>query len=51
MESRQKQYVKRSTYSAYMLLIENHLLSAFGNMYNIEKADVQAFVFKKLAKG
>ncbi|MDR1762175.1 MAG: site-specific integrase [Bacteroidales bacterium] len=46
-----KQYVKKSSYSAYMLLIENHLLPAFGNKYGIEEADVQAFVFQKLSEG
>lgn len=46
-----KQYVKKSSYSAYMLLVENHLSPAFGNMYNIEEADVQTFVFKKLEEG
>jgi len=46
-----KQYVKKSSFSAYMLLIENHLLPAFGDKYSIEEADVQAFVFQKLADG
>ena len=45
-----KQYVKKSSFSAYMLLIENHLLPAFGEMNSIEEADVQAFVFQKLAE-
>ncbi|KAA6322799.1 Transposase from transposon Tn916, partial [termite gut metagenome] len=46
-----KQYVKKSSYSAYMLLIENHLSPAFGNMYNVEESDVQEFVFRKLEEG
>jgi len=46
-----KQYVKKSSYSVYMLLIENHLLPAFGDKYSIEEADVQAFVFQKLTEG
>lgn len=46
-----KQYVKKSSYAAYALLIENHLLPAFGNKYSIEEAEVQAFVFQKLAEG
>ena len=46
----EKQYVKKSSYSAYLLLIENHLLPAFGNKYSIEEADVQTFVLKKLAE-
>lgn len=46
-----KQYVKKSSYSAYMLLIENHLLPVFGNMTAVEEQDVQAFVFQKLDAG
>lgn len=46
-----KQYVKKSSFSAYVLLIENHLLPVFGNSHTIEEADVQAFVFQKLKKG
>jgi integrase len=46
-----KQYVKKSSYSAYTLLLENHLLPAFGNKHNLEETDVQAFVFHKLAEG
>jgi len=46
-----KQYVKKSSISAYMLLIENHLLPAFGNKYNVEESEVQAFVFQKLEQG
>lgn len=46
-----KQYVKRSSFSAYMLLIENHLLPEFGNKCLVEENDVQDFVLKKLALG
>lgn len=46
-----KQYVKKSSFSAYVLLIENHLLPGFGDKYQIDEADVQAFVFQKLACG
>lgn len=46
-----KQYVKKSTISAYMLLVENHLLPAFGNNYEINEEEVQVFVFKKLEEG
>lgn len=46
-----KQYVKKSSYSAYMLLIENHLLPVFGAGYGPEEAEVQAFVFHKLEQG
>lgn len=44
-------YVKRSTISAYSLLIENHLLPTFGEMYHIEESMVQEFVFQKLGNG
>lgn len=46
-----KQYVKTSTISAYTLLIENHILPAFGKADRINGADVQEFVFEKLNSG
>lgn len=46
-----KQYVKRSSFSAYMLLIQNHLLPAFGNSTKVEEAEVQALVLQKLEQG
>ncbi len=46
-----RQYVKKSTFSAYMLLIENHLLPVFGSKYNVEEPELQAFVFQKLKEG
>lgn len=46
-----KQYVKRSTFSAYTLLIENHILPSFGETVLVEEQDVQAFVFRKLDEG
>lgn len=46
-----KQYVKKSTYAAYSLLVVNHLLPAFGNMDDIVEESVQRFVFTKLEEG
>ncbi|HET8885379.1 MAG TPA: tyrosine-type recombinase/integrase [Salinimicrobium sp.] len=46
-----KQYVKKSTISAYVLLVENHLLPVFGSKHRLEEAEVQAFVFQKLEEG
>ena len=46
-----KQYVKKSTFSAYTLLIENHLQPCFGDKLTIEEIDVQNFVFQKLEAG
>lgn len=50
-KTNKKQYVKKSSFSAYTLLIENHILPMFGNKYSIEEAEVQAFVFQKLESG
>ena len=46
-----KQYVKRSTYSAYSLLIANHLLPAFTGINDVTEILVQDFVFRKLEQG
>ena len=46
-----KQYVKKSSFSAYMLLIENHLMPTFGGKPAIEEQEVQNFVFRKLNEG
>lgn len=46
-----KNYVKKSTFSAYVLLIENHLLPTFGDKQEVPEADVQSFVLQKLASG
>ncbi len=46
-----KMYVKKSTLSAYILLIENHLLPDFGNSFEITEDQIQKFVFRKLEQG
>jgi integrase len=46
-----KQYVKKSSFSAYTLLTENHLVPVFGNQCTIEEAEVQQFVFRKIEQG
>ena len=46
-----KQYVKRSTYSAYSLLVTNHLIPAFAGVYDVTEEMVQNFVFTKLEQG
>lgn len=46
-----KQYVKKSSFSAYLLLLENHILPTFGNNHTIEEEEVQRFVFQKLKAG
>ena len=44
-------YVKRSTFSAYMLTLEKHLLPFFGNMCELSENAVQGFVLDKLNAG
>src|SRR5690606_35516849 len=46
-----KQYVKKSSFSAYVLLTENHLLPTFASSKEIEEEPVQKFVFQKLEQG
>lgn len=46
-----KMYVKKSSYAAYALLIENHIVPSFGTLNELEEAEVQAFVFQKLEQG
>jgi len=44
-------YVKQSTFAAYMLILENHVLPSFGDCKELSEKDVQEFVLKKLNDG
>lgn len=46
-----KKYVKKSTYAAYQLLIQNHIKENFGKLYDITEEEVQKFALKKLDEG
>ncbi|WP_308584951.1 site-specific integrase [uncultured Holdemanella sp.] len=46
-----KKYVKKSTYAAYQLLIQNHIKPYFGYLYEVNEEKVQQFVFDKLDAG
>lgn len=46
-----KKYVKKSTYAAYQLLIQNHIKPYFGDFYEVNEEKVQQFVFDKLDAG
>ena len=46
-----KQYVKLSTFSAYTLILENHIYPTFGEMYELEESKVQNFTLQKLNAG
>ncbi len=46
-----KQYVKKSTYAAYALLIQSHLLPELGEQDEVTEEDVQSFVNQKLESG
>ena len=44
-------YVKKSTYSAYLLILENHISPYFGELDDVEEKDVQDFALNKLTSG
>lgn len=46
-----KKYVKKSTYAAYQLLIQNHIRDEFGCLNHVTEEQVQKFVLKKLDEG
>jgi len=46
-----KQYVKLSTFSAYALILENHIYPEFGEMYELNEDVVQNFALQKLSGG
>jgi len=46
-----RHFVKRSTMSAYILILENHLLPVFGDMVDVAEIPVQNFVIDKLNAG
>ena len=46
-----RKYVKYSTFSAYLLILEKHILPAFGDRKEIEEQEVQEFVLEKLRQG
>lgn len=50
-KAEKKQYVKRSSFAAYLLLLENHLLPQFGEHNAISESDVQSFVLQKIEQG
>ena len=46
-----QRYVKQSTYAAYVLVLENHILPAFGDCEALSEKLVQEFVLQKLNGG
>lgn len=44
-------YVKQSTMAAYLLILENHLLPAFGEKDSLPEQSVQSFVLEKIECG
>lgn len=45
-----QRYVKQSTYAAYVLSLENHILPTFGECNSLTEELVQDFVLKNLMK-
>lgn len=50
-KSDKQRYVKQSTYAAYLLILENHLLPSFGDYESLSEKLVQEFVLQKLENG
>lgn len=46
-----KMYVKQSTYSLYALILENHILPVFGELYELEEKTVQEFILHEISSG
>ena len=46
-----QRYVKQSTYAAYALILENHILPTFGECEALSEKHVQEFVLQKLNGG
>jgi len=46
-----RQYVKASSYSSYLLLLNKHILPCFGEASSVSEDEVQAFVLRKLGEG
>ncbi|MBE6236920.1 MAG: site-specific integrase [Bacteroidales bacterium] len=46
-----KNYVKTSTYAAYALIVENHIIPTFSSHYKITESMVQEFVLDKIDSG
>lgn len=46
-----QRYVKQSTYAAYVLILENHILPSFGECEALSEKLVQEFVLQKLNGG
>ncbi len=50
-KSDKQRYVKQSTYAAYALILENHILPCFGECEALSEKLVQEFVLQKLETG
>ena len=50
-KSDKQRYVKQSTYAAYVLILENHILPSFGDCEALSEKLVQEFVLQKLNGG
>lgn len=46
-----RQFVKKSTFAAYSLIVETHLLPEFGHLTMVTEKEVQDFVLQKLSIG
>lgn len=50
-QEHKREYVKTSTYWAYVLTLEKHLLPEFGDLHEVDEESVQAFATEKARQG
>lgn len=50
-EQEKRQFVKKSTFAAYSLIVDTHILPAFGSLYEVNETLAQEFVLRKLEGG
>lgn len=50
-KTEKQRYVKQSTYAAYVLILENHILPSLGEKHVLNEKLVQEFVWQKLNNG
>lgn len=45
-----RKYVKSSTYSAYALILENHILPTFGDKYELLETKYKSLSYRNFSK-
>ena len=50
-KNEKRQFVKKSTFATYSLIVDTHILPAFGLLERVTEKDVQDFVLHKIERG